>query len=132
MILSQINKQKKIKALRFRNQNLKYNLIWFLKEFNYEQALKQSRRDQLIQQVQRMKLQNIFSSILNVIENKQKKVFLNHTLEQNYKRKVKQDVFMRLVENIEIQQNIREFEYMQLLRFKKEMFDNLRYSVRKQ
>ena len=79
-----------------------------------------------------MKLQNIFSSILNVIENKQKKVFLNHTLEQNYKRKVKQDVFMRLVENIEIQQNIREFEYMQLLRFKKEMFDNLRYSVRKQ
>ena len=45
---------------------------------------------------------------------------------------MKQDVFIKLFENVEIQRNIYEFEYIQTLKFKKEMFDNLRYCVRKQ
>ena len=44
VILSQINKQKKIKAHRFRIQNLKYDFIWFLKEYVFEQDLKRARR----------------------------------------------------------------------------------------
>ena len=79
-----------------------------------------------------MRLANVFKGILVVIENRQKKIFLNQTLENNYKRKVKQDVFIKLFENVEMQRNIEEFEYIQTLKFKKEMFDNLRYCVRKQ
>ena len=36
MLLSQISHHKKIKAQRFKENNLKYNLLWFLKEYIYE------------------------------------------------------------------------------------------------
>ena len=34
--MSQIGRQKKVKAQKYRHKNLKYELLWFLKEFKYE------------------------------------------------------------------------------------------------
>jgi hypothetical protein len=86
----------------------------------------------LTKQVQQLRKANIFHGILIAIENTQKKNFLKLTLNANYKRKLKADVFQRLFDNISHEKKIQEFTYFNEMNFKKEMFDYLRYSIRKQ
>ena len=42
IILAQISSQKKLRAQKFRENNMKYEFLWFLKEYHYEQQTKKS------------------------------------------------------------------------------------------
>ena len=66
------------------------------------------------------------------LEEKIKKRQLKCELLTNYSRKLKHAVFAGLKYNIGFQEKLRGFERAWTLKFKKEMYDALRYCVRKQ
>ena len=77
-------------------------------------------------------MKNIIQQMRIWLEQKTKMRQLKCELLTNYNRKLKHAVFVGLKKNIKLQEKLRIFQHARTLKFKKEMYDSLRYCVRKQ
>ena len=131
-LLSQIKQHKTIKADKMWQRNIKYEFLWFLKEFKYEQDAKRARRNYLLAQVRWIRVRNVFTELKLWQETRAKSRSIKDALKDNFTVNLKSKVLQALYRNIVMNHNLRRFEYLQTLRFKQEMFNFLRYSTQKQ
>ena len=132
IVISQNGSHKKAKADKVRGNNLKYQLLWFLKEYQFEQQSKHDRREQLIAKKQVMRKRQIFHSMRKIVNDKLREHQVCLSLDADYLLGLKMKTWRGLQTNIKWNFNIASFTKYIRLKHKKEAFDYLRYSSGKQ
>ena len=111
---------------------MKYSLLWFLKEYIYEQEAKHMFREKTTAEVVQMKRRNVLRGMRLWLSEKQKKRALKMELDHNYERKLKVNVLKGLISNLEHNYAVNCFGYNQQLAFKKTHFHLLKEACQKQ
>ena len=132
MIESQSRAASKKKADDFREANLKYYMLWFLKERINEKDRRTARLQGLMKDVGALRRRNIMNCFFRQLQSQVQWAHLKQSLDRGYRTSLMQRTLRALILNVQHQESIRQYlEFKQLL-FKQKTLRMLRSAACKQ